>query len=227
MIFPIHARTFITTLIPFPFKEYSIFLRPLRKKTGYSSPPILYFSSILSPPLRLNILIHYPNFARNFKYILPQAAYIVCFRLSFLPFRRSLKPAISFLTAYLFHFHLAFLHPGIAPLPLTSSPFPSTSAPTLFTFTVKRVFPHSVPCRFSPIRFTTRTQSPANNRLFAQILVSFPLFDLLGFHLFFVIFIGQAAIFIEHPFRHFDLVALSHRSTHLTRRIHKSQFPIA
>ena len=151
MIFPIHARTFITTLIPFPFKEYSIFLRPLRKKTGYSSPPILYFSSILAPPLRLNILIHYPNFARNFKHILPQAAYIIYFRLSFLPFRRSLKPAISFLTAYLFHFHPAFLHPGIAPLPLTSFPF--TSAPTLFTFTVKRVFPHSIPCRSSPIPF--------------------------------------------------------------------------
>lgn len=115
MIFPIHARTFITTLIPFPFKEYSIFLRPLRKKTGYSSPPILYFSSILSPPLRLNILIHYPNFARNFKHFLPQAAYIVCFRLSFLPSRRSLKPAISFLTAYLFHFHPAFPHPRHRP----------------------------------------------------------------------------------------------------------------
>ena len=219
MIFPIHARTFIKTLIPFPFKEYSIFLRPLRKEQDTVRPPILYFSSILSPPLRLNILIHYPNFARNFKHFLPQAAYIVCFRLSFLPFRRSLN-------RFYFISHRLFLSvpPGIPPPRHRPA---STPTSTLFTFTVKQAFP--TPSLAVPFRYVSQREHnlSASSRLFAQILVSFSLFDLLGFHFFFVIFIGQAAIFIEHPFRHFDLVTLSHRSAHLTRRVHKSQFPIA
>lgn len=136
----------------------------------------------------------------------------------------------------LFHFlplisSISTRHPPAPASPRFSLPllllFLSSFPSFTFTFIVKQAFPHS--SLAVPFRYISQREHhlSANSRLFAQILVSFSLFNLLGFHLFFIIFIGQAAIFIEHPFRHFDLVTLSHRCTHLTRRVHKSQFPIA